>query len=152
MCRKLRPSNHLYSDWGMIFSLKRLTHSFNHWLWTLTTSFKHSLLHTITTRVFQQTIQSITQPHIDSPSNVDSCCILWAPRLHLCWRSAILRHQQAKYSVQRRFFSLAFNDFEYREVSNIRRTKCQNLNDSCLVLQLSVPNPLKPSVKSIMKM
>ena len=41
---------------------------------------------------------------------------------------------------------------EYRKVSNIRRTKCQNLNDSRLVLQLSVPNPLKPSVKSIMKM
>ena len=40
----------------------------------------------------------------------------------------------------------------YHKVSNIRRTKCQNLNDSCLVLQLSVPNPLKPSVKSIMKM
>ena len=40
----------------------------------------------------------------------------------------------------------------YRKVSNIRCTKCQNLNDSRLVLQLSVPNPLKPSVKSIMKM
>ena len=40
----------------------------------------------------------------------------------------------------------------YRKVSNIRRTKCQNLNESRLVLQLSVPNPLKPSVKSIMKM
>ena len=40
----------------------------------------------------------------------------------------------------------------YRKVSNIRRTKCQNLNDSRLVLQLSMPNPLKPSVKSIMKM
>ena len=40
----------------------------------------------------------------------------------------------------------------YRKVSNIRRAKCQNLNDSRLVLQLSVPNPLKPSVKLIMKM
>ena len=40
----------------------------------------------------------------------------------------------------------------YRKVSNIRRAKCQNLNDSRLFLQLSVPNPLKPSVKSIMKM
>ena len=46
----------------------------------------------------------------------------------------------------------AFTDLEYRKVSNIRRTKCQNLNDSRLVLELSVPNPLKPSVKSIMKM
>ena len=40
----------------------------------------------------------------------------------------------------------------YRKVSNIRRTKYKNLNDSRLVLQLYVPNPLKPSVKSIMKM
>ena len=39
----------------------------------------------------------------------------------------------------------------YRKVSNIRRAKYQNLNDSRLVLQLYVPNPLKPSVKSIMK-
>ena len=42
--------------------------------------------------------------------------------------------------------------YNYRKVSNIRRTKCQHLNDSRLVLQLSEPNPLKPSVKSIMKM
>ena len=40
----------------------------------------------------------------------------------------------------------------YRKVSNTRRTKYQNLNDSRLILQLSVPSPLKPSVKSIMKM
>ena len=31
----------------------------------------------------------------------------------------------------------------YRKISNIRRTKSQNLNDSRLVLQLSLPNPLK---------
>ena len=41
---------------------------------------------------------------------------------------------------------------KYRKVSNIRPTKCQNLNDSHLVLQLSVPNPLKPGVKSRIKM
>ena len=35
---------------------------------------------------------------------------------------------------------------------NIRRTKSQHLNDSHLVLQLSLSNPLKPSVKSIMQM
>ena len=44
------------------------------------------------------------------------------------------------------------NDGDYRNVSYIRRTKWQNLNDSRLVLQLSVPNPLMPSVKSILKM
>ena len=40
----------------------------------------------------------------------------------------------------------------YRKVSNMRRTKYQNLNDSRLILQLYVPKPLKPSVKSIMQM
>ena len=40
----------------------------------------------------------------------------------------------------------------YRKISNIRRIKSQNLNVSRLVLQLPLPNPLKPGVKSRMKM
>ena len=36
----------------------------------------------------------------------------------------------------------------YRKISNIRNTKSQNLNDSPLVLQSSLSNPLKPGVKS----
>ena len=40
----------------------------------------------------------------------------------------------------------------YRKISNISRTKSPNLNVSRLVLQLSVPNPMKPDVKSRMKM
>ena len=40
----------------------------------------------------------------------------------------------------------------YRQVSNTRRTKSQPLNDSPTVLRLSLPNPLKPDVKSRMKM
>ena len=40
----------------------------------------------------------------------------------------------------------------YCKISNIRRTKSQNLTDSRLVLQLCLSNPLKPSVKSRMKM
>ena len=39
----------------------------------------------------------------------------------------------------------------YREVSNIRRTKSQNVNVSRLIFYLSLPNPLKPGVKSRMK-
>ena len=42
--------------------------------------------------------------------------------------------------------------FMYRKVSNIRRTKSQNLNASRLILQLSLPTPLKPGVKLRMKM
>ena len=40
----------------------------------------------------------------------------------------------------------------YCEISNTRHTKSQNLNVSRLVLQLSLPNPLKPGVKSRMKL
>ena len=41
--------------------------------------------------------------------------------------------------------------YMYRKVSK-RRTKSQNLNDSRLVLHLSLPNLLKPCVKQRMKM
>ena len=40
----------------------------------------------------------------------------------------------------------------YHKISNISGTKSQNLNVSRLVLQLSLPNPMKPGVKSGMKM
>ena len=40
----------------------------------------------------------------------------------------------------------------YRQVSNRRRTKSQHLKDPRTVLQLSLPYPLKPDVKSRMKM
>ena len=40
----------------------------------------------------------------------------------------------------------------YRKISSISRTKSQNLNVSCLLLQWSLPNPLKPGVKLRMKM
>ena len=40
----------------------------------------------------------------------------------------------------------------YHQTSNIRCTKSQNLNVPRLILQLSLPNPWKPGVKSRMKM
>ena len=40
----------------------------------------------------------------------------------------------------------------YRKSSSIKRTQTQNLNFSRLVLQLSLPNPLKSCAKSRMKM
>ena len=40
----------------------------------------------------------------------------------------------------------------YPQIHNIRNTKSQNLNVSRLVLPLPLPNPLKPGVKSRMKM
>ena len=40
----------------------------------------------------------------------------------------------------------------YRQTSNMSPTKSQNLNVSRLVLQLSLPNPLNPGIKSRMNM
>ena len=40
----------------------------------------------------------------------------------------------------------------YRKISNMSHTKSPNLNVPRLVLQLSLPNQMKPSVKSGMKM
>ena len=40
----------------------------------------------------------------------------------------------------------------YRKTSGISRTKSQNLIVSCILLQLSSLNPLKPGVKLRMKM
>ena len=40
----------------------------------------------------------------------------------------------------------------YQKISNIRCTKSQNLNDSHLILQSPLLNPLKPGLKSRMKM
>ena len=40
----------------------------------------------------------------------------------------------------------------YRKISNISHTKYQNFNDSRLILQLPLPNPLKTGIKSRMKM
>ena len=40
----------------------------------------------------------------------------------------------------------------YRKSSSISRTKSQNINVSCILLQLSPLNPLKPGVEFRMKM
>ena len=44
------------------------------------------------------------------------------------------------------------NNLDYSTISNIRCTQSPNLNVSRLVLQLFLPNPMKPGVKSRMKM
>ena len=49
-------------------------------------------------------------------------------------------------------YTISLTYVEYRQVSNIRRTKFQHLKDSRTVLRLSLPNPLKPDVKSRMNM
>ena len=63
-------------------------------------------------------------------------------------------NQDTEVSAQ---FLLSIHDMEaphiiYRNISNIRRTKSQNLIDSRVVLQLSLPNPLMPVIKSRINM
>ena len=43
-------------------------------------------------------------------------------------------------------------NINYHKPSNISRVKPETLNDPCLLLQLALPNQLKPGVKSRMKM
>ena len=50
-------------------------------------------------------------------------------------------------------FRMACDDqMTYHKASGISRTKYQNLNVSCILLQLSLLNPLKPGVNLRMKM
>ena len=58
-----------------------------------------------------------------------------------------------KYERYFDYISNHINQFcMYRKISNISQHQYQNINDSPHVLQLSLPNPLKPGVKSRMKM
>ena len=50
------------------------------------------------------------------------------------------------------WFHWLYSMSKYHKISNIRRTKYQNLNVSRLVLQLSLSYPMKLGVKSRMKM
>ena len=45
-----------------------------------------------------------------------------------------------------------FWNFAYHKTSSISRTKSQNINVSCILLQLPSLNPLKPGIKLRMKM
>ena len=56
------------------------------------------------------------------------------------------------WSMDKQSYLLIYEERNYRKISNIRRTKSQNLIVSRLVLQLCLPNPTKPCVKSRMKM
>ena len=99
--------------------------------------------------------QAITWANVDPdlsygvarPDWVNKCCFvtLWGiPKYNELW-SIILR--QTSYQV-----TVYYMFSKYRKISNIRHIKSQNLNDPRLVLQFSLPNPLKPGVKSRMKM
>ena len=67
---------------------------------------------------------------------------------HIRWRHMSLKksHLIGHEAVSSRAYT------DYRKISNISGTKSQNLNGSRLVLQLYLPNPLNPNVRSSMMM
>ena len=64
------------------------------------------------------------------------------------WRFGIGRLSPYRYGP----LHLEEDGYNYRKISNISRTKYQNLNVSRLYLQLSLRNILKPIIKWRMKM
>ena len=65
----------------------------------------------------------------------------WSGRNQLAWYWVFAIKGNARRSLQP--FPSSHHD-DYRKISNIRRTKSHNSNDSRLVLRLSSPNTLKP--------
>ena len=97
------------------------------WIW-INTSCEFIMNDCITT-----TKQSTTKP----------CAYLFGYTVCMPWR----RHGISLWCQNRYNYFMA-----YRKTSSISRTKLQNLNASCILLQLSPLNPLKPGVKLRMKM
>ena len=69
----------------------------------------------------------------------------YCTNFHLLWSSKVKEFQQS-------LESLYYWHETYHKVSNIRCTKSPNLIVSCLVLQFSLSNPVKPGVRLRMKM
>ena len=72
--------------------------------------------------------------------------------LALNWSHAISNHTVDNTTIQIGYLLNEKAWKYYRKTSSISRTKFQNLNVSCIILQLSSLNPLKPGVKLRMKM
>ena len=66
-------------------------------------------------------------------------------------RSTIVHDLCVIFLVIKLYVCKTWMDPMYRQIPNTIRTKSQTLNVSCLVLQLSLPNPLKPGIKLKMK-
>ena len=81
--------------------------------------------------------------------NGSGLCSPWFPESRHCdcwWPAAYLVHMHQLHSCWRIYMIKSLSSLTYRQISNIRRINSQNLNVSCLALQLSFPNPLTPGV------
>ena len=105
-------------------------------------------MQTSTPTVYQEVRFSLTQVDKISCSKYDVYVLLI--RFHSCRYVLPLYHWvQVFYPCNA---TCIFGRHEYHQFANIRRTQFQDINVSRLVMLLSLPNPLKPCVKLIMKM
>ena len=79
----------------------------------------------------------------ECPYNIDMHDIPLCPRVSCIWHCSVA--QVSKFA----FFLIKII---YHQISNIRCTQSPKINVSPLVLQFSLPNPLKPGVKLRIKM
>ena len=87
----------------------------------------------------------------ESSTHLDFVGFSWVGQLHQYLPNGF-PSQRAKKCMHVMTSSWCTYEWIYRQTSNISFTKSQNWNVSPLNLQLSLPNPLKPGVKSRMKM
>ena len=95
-------------------------------------------------------LQSYTKPSI-CIRWLDDVVLYFLDIIWLCSFSTDVTRALFQYPTRRLTVRFRRRDW-YRQVSNISRTYSQHLKDSRTVLRLSLPNPLKPDVKSRMKM
>ena len=91
--------------------------------------------------------ETIPEPSCFRSDVLDSSRHNIIDRLNMYWYT-LIREQ----SLHWWFFLRCYTTWKYRKTSSISRTKSQSLNVSCILLQVSSLNPLKPGVKLIMKM
>ena len=94
--------------------------------------------------------QGYNRPHFDSTN--DSPNLTLSGQLWLVYLGGKLTVLMDRTVFAQCLTHGSLGIWKYRQVSDIRCIVYQQLKDSCTVLRLSLSNPLKPDVKSRMKM
>ena len=107
--------------------------------------------HTIYGHISQESISELTQEFLTIIRPVSQIIVDQVSFAEFSILRRIVRCHDISPALETLKSNNAVNS-QYRQTSNISSTKSHHLNVSRLVLQLSMPNPLKPDVKSRMKM
>ena len=157
----LRPQQPLMSHWRLFY--ERSLSSLRAYVSISRSGGKFYLQQSTTMKQYYQQIVSISK-HIEALMH--SVCYHQGSH-HLSGDQVIASIRSSGslllmlFSLQRCFNQTAIENwsctslqpsFIYRKISNKKRTESQSLNVSRLVMQLPLPNPLKPGVKWRMKM